>query len=138
LWEAALPELVGHVDQRERPLMRVSLPGQDRSFLALVDTGFNGWLLMEVMDAVSLGFMLSELTVQVQFAGRGQSRLSVAHGHIMWFGERHHIEVLVSTAEEGCIASPDEPVAILGTRLLNPHLLKIDFARRRVSIESRG
>jgi hypothetical protein len=49
-----LSELVGHVDERERPLIRVPIPDQDRSFLALVDTGFNGWLLM---DAVRLGFV---------------------------------------------------------------------------------
>jgi predicted aspartyl protease len=97
--------MVGHVDQRERPLVRVSLPDRDRSFLALVDTGFNGWLLMEAMDAESLGFVLSELTVLVEFAGRGQSRLRVAHGHIMWFGKPQRIEVLVSTVEGGrCVA----------------------------------
>ena len=60
LWEAALPELVGHVDQRDRAVVRVSLPGRDQSFLALVDTGFNGSLLMEATDAVSLGFVLRE------------------------------------------------------------------------------
>jgi predicted aspartyl protease len=133
---AALAEIVGHVDQRERPLVRVSLPDRDRSFLALVDTGFNGWLFMEAMDAVRLGFVPSELTVSVEFAGRGQSRLRVAHGHILWFGKPHHTEVLVSTAEGGRAASPDELVALLGTRLLSPHFLKIDFAKRRVSIES--
>jgi predicted aspartyl protease len=114
----------------------VSLPGQDRSFLAQVDTGFNGWLLMEAMDAVRLGFVLSELTVSVEFVGRGRSRLRVAHGHIMWFGKPYHTELLVSTVEGSRAASPYEPVALLGARLLSPHFLKIDFARRRVSIES--
>jgi predicted aspartyl protease len=132
---AVLPELVGHVDDRERPLVRVSLPDQERSFLALVDTGFNGWLLMEAVDAVELGFVLREVAVSVELAGRGQSRLGTAHGHILWFGQRQLIEVLVSTG--GGIGSPDQPVALLGTRLLNPHVLKVDFQTRLVSITSR-
>ena len=72
-----MSELLGHVDERERPLIRVPIPDRDRSFLALVDTGFNGWLFMEAADAVSLGFVLSELAVSVEFAGRGQSRVGI-------------------------------------------------------------
>jgi predicted aspartyl protease len=132
-----LSELVGHVDERDRPLIRVPIPDRDRSFLALVDTGFNGWLLMEAGDAVSLGFVLSELAVSVEFAGRGRSHLGVAHGYIVWFGRRHRVEVLMSTARAGRPASPDEPVALLGTRLLRPHQLKVDFGDRTVAIESR-
>jgi predicted aspartyl protease len=132
----ALSELVGHVDDRERPLMRVSLPDHDESFLALIDTGFNGWLLMEAVDAVSLGFVLTDLTIAVEFAGRGRSLLGIAHGHIMWFGQRQRIEVLVSSAHAERTPSSDQPVALLGTRLLNPHLLKIDFETRLVSITS--
>ncbi|HEY7299323.1 MAG TPA: hypothetical protein VH684_15560 [Xanthobacteraceae bacterium] len=132
-----MSELVGHVDGRERPLIRVPIPDQDRSFLALVDTGFNGWLLMEAVDAASLGFVLSELALSVEFAGRGHNHLGVAHGYIVWFGRRHRVEVLVSTARAGRPALPDEPVALLGTRLLRPHQLTVDFGAHTVSIESR-
>jgi predicted aspartyl protease len=137
LWVVVLSELIGHADDRERPLVRVFLPEQDRSFLSLVDTGFNGWLLMEAIDAVALGFALTEIAVPVEFAGRGQSRLVIAHGHILWFGQRQAIEVLVSMARGGGITSPDQPVVLLGTRLLSPRLLQIDFETRMVSIKSR-
>jgi predicted aspartyl protease len=133
----ALSEIIGHVDERERPLVRVPLPDQDRSFLALIDTGFNGWLLMETVDAVNIGFVLREFAVSVEFAGRGRSRLGTAHGHIVWFGQRLRIEALVSTAGGERVAAPDQPVALLGTRLLNPHLLTVDFGTRLVSIKSR-
>ena len=132
-----MSDLVGHVDERERPLIRVPIPDQDRSFLALVDTGFNGWLMMDAVDAVSLGFVLSELAVSVEFAGRGHSHLGIAHGYIVWFGQRRRVEVLVSTERAGRPASPDEPVALLGRRLLCPHQLKVDFGDRTVAIESR-
>jgi predicted aspartyl protease len=131
-----LAELAGHVDVRERPLVRVSLADEDRSFLALVDTGFNGWLLMDSAGAASLNFTPSQFAVSAQLAEGGQRRFAIAHGEIIWLGRRQRIEVLVSTAERARAALPDEPVAILGTRLLSPHRLEIDFGRRLVNIEA--
>jgi predicted aspartyl protease len=132
-----LSELIGHVDERERPLIRVALPEEGGSFRAVVDTGFNGWLMMESADVAGLGFPLSDIAASVELAEGGRRRLAVAHGEIMWFGRRHRIDVLVSSIERECPIAADEPVALVGTRLLSPHRLEIDFERRLVKIEAR-
>jgi hypothetical protein len=55
------------------------------------------------------------------------------HGSIVWFGRQRKVDVWV-TAEPLRAAAPDEPIGLLGTGLLNPHHLIIDFATRRVVI----
>jgi predicted aspartyl protease len=131
-----LSEIVGHVDARDRPLMRVALPDGDQSFLAVVDTGFNGWLMMEATDARNLKFALSDASTSVELAEGGRKRVEIARGEIMWFGRCHPIEVFVSTGERARAAA-DEPIALVGTRLLSPHRLEIDFEKRLVRIQAR-
>ena len=54
---------------------------------------------------------------------------------IPWLGEDRRVRVLVS---DDWITAGDAPVGLLGTDLLAPHLLLIDFAERTVEIETQG
>jgi predicted aspartyl protease len=128
---AVLSELLGHVDARNRPLLTFSVPGREDGVLGLVDTGFNGYLLVDAAIAQQLGFTVTDVTDTVEFAGHVHRRLSVAAGRIHWFDQVIDIDVLVSAEEPPRMAAA-EPAALIGTTLLNPHSLTVDFATRRV------
>jgi predicted aspartyl protease len=127
-----LSEIAGHVDLRNRPLVNVAIPGHEDPILALIDTGFNGYLLVHEDIAQRLCFISTGTTTMVEFAGHARRKLYVADGQIIWFGELTPVPVLVSTEDRPRPAIPDEPIALIGTGLLNPHKLVVDFASRQV------
>ena len=130
----ALSDIVGHIDGRNRPLVTFSVPGHEDAVLALIDTGFNGYLLMHEDVAGRLGFVNRGLTTTVEFAGHARHRLNVADGRISWFDRLVDVSVLVSSDSPPRAAAPDEPIALIGTALLNPHKLVVDFASGQVLI----
>jgi predicted aspartyl protease len=133
-----LPEIIGHVDERDRPLVRFSVPGQDDSVLALIDTGFNGYLFVHQDIAVRLGFAKTGLVSEAEFADQGLHEVSLARGRMAWFGEVVTVDVLVAPDRLPRATHSDEPVALLGTSLLSPHQLTVDFANRTVVIAQSG
>lgn len=128
-----MSEIVGHVDARDRPIVSLSLPGADDGLLVIVDTAFNGQLLIHDIDAARLKCGSSRVELRVEFADRRSRVLKRARGSIVWFGREQSVDVWMS-AEPQRTAMPDEPVGLLGTGLLNPHRLVVDFATRRVVI----
>jgi hypothetical protein len=74
-WGEALSEIVGHVDARGRPVISLSVPGQDDSFLVTVDTGFNRHLLIDQAEVARLRCDSIDLTMSVELAGRERRRL---------------------------------------------------------------
>jgi predicted aspartyl protease len=129
-----LSEIVGHVDLRNRPLTKIEISGREDAVLALIDTGFNGHLLMHEDVAQQLGLVMTGAAAKVELAGHELRQFPVADGTVVWFGELRRIPVLISAEESPPRAGPDEPAVLLGTALLNPHKLTIDFAMRRVVI----
>ena len=128
-----MAQLIGSVDPRGRPLVRVQ--GKSERLLVPIDTGFNGDLIL-TSDAARL------LGVE---PGLGETEIELADGRIAhafetsalidWFGEQRRIRVLVSDARS--VTRDDEPSGLLGTGLLAPHRLAIDFDTRTAVIESR-
>lgn len=135
-WVAALAKLTGSIDRLGRPVVRVEVSGGD-GFLALVDTGFNGELIMAEPDARVLGFAVSTKIASATLAGGQVQRLFEGTGSIHWMGAVRRVELFVSPAVPAR-RMDDDPIAIIGTRLLTPHLLLIDFASRSVEIETQG
>jgi predicted aspartyl protease len=133
-WGEVLPEIIGHVDARNRPLVTFSVPGHEDAVLALVDTGFNGYLLMHADVAKGLGFLVTDVTIPVEFAGYARREVNLAGGRITWFDQTIDVDVLVTTEERPRNVGSDEPIALIGAGLLNPHRLVVDFGSRRVSI----
>ena len=129
-----MPEIVGHGDPRNRPLVRISIPGHEDTVLALLDTGFNGYLLIHEAIARQLGFATTGAATNVELAGHVLQELYVADGTISWFNKSVLVPVLVRTEERPSQLGPDEPIALIGTALLNPHKLVVDFTSRRVLI----
>jgi predicted aspartyl protease len=132
-----LATLIGSVAQLGRPLIRIGRTDGQDDFLALVDTGFNGGLFIAAADAAALGVPLNDIKVKDKLAGGVQQSVVRTKWSINWFGEQRTVDVLVSL-EPGHTLRPDEPVALLGTALLRPNLLLIDYDDRAVEIEGQG
>jgi predicted aspartyl protease len=134
LWGEGLPELIGHVDPRNRPIISLSVSDQEDAFLAIVDTGFNGELLISETEVRRFKCEFLHLEAPVEFANRERHMVSLARSRIIWFGRVQEVRVWITAAEAGRGAVLDEPVALLGTALLNPYRLTVDFTKRRVVI----
>jgi predicted aspartyl protease len=119
--------------------VRVRRAGAEDSFLALVDTGFNGDLHMTRTVALQLGFSLQGAKDVVEFADGRSEKVEIGHGEIDWLGGTRRIKLLASPEPpRPRIPRDGEPVALLGTGLLAPHILLIDFEAGTVEIERQG
>ncbi len=124
--------MLGSVDARGRPCLRVDLLGARAGFLAVLDTGFNGELMMSGAAAAKCGFSISSVQTRVEVAAGSTAVVNEARGTVVWMGVQRHVEVLVHRQQPPVIA--DEPVALIGTRLLTPHRLTIDFDAGTVEV----
>ena len=129
-----MAKLTGSVDERGRPLVRVNTIGGGDDFSAMVDTGFNGDLMMGMSAALETKVDLNKVVERVEL-GTGQiEQVRTGTLCIDWLGQRLIVRVLVSFTwppqrREG-------PIALIGTRLLRPHLLPIDFDADTLEIET--
>ena len=126
---------LGSIDERRRPLIRISVAAGD-SFLALVDTGFNGDLYMTERVAAALRLDYSNGKGDVELAGGRQTNVWTGRAHIAWLGETRTVDVFVAPDTERSRPPRDgDPVALAGTGLLYPHIVMLDFAASTVEIE---
>jgi predicted aspartyl protease len=116
-------------------LIRIERPDGD-SILATVDTGFNGDLFMSAADALQFGWRGSGIRSAVKLAD-AEREIEEAEASILWMGKPRDVELLLSHAEPRPSAA-DEPIALIGTRLMTPHLLLIDFQAATVEIEEQA
>ncbi len=129
-----MAKVIGSVDDRGRPVVR--LEGKVESLLVVVDTGFNGDLMVTRAGAQALGLPLTGRTSGVELGDGSRREINEVRAKISWLGEEREIWVLV--ADNWVPKSPDDPVGLLGTELLPPHLLLVDFTARTVAIETRA
>lgn len=121
----------GFVDRRKRPLLGMQ-GNEGQRFIALVDTGFNAAFWCGSQTAGWLNFVPTGKYARVVTAG-GRHRAELAHGYIKWLGELREIVALVKS-NESMPLHPNEPSALIGTQLLFPGRLLIDFLEERVEI----
>jgi predicted aspartyl protease len=124
-------KVIGSIDARGRPVVRVD--GNDDSLLVVVDTGFNGDLMVTLEAARSLGIVVGADETNVELGDGTVARVYEARTTIDWLGEQRSVRVLVSSAWR---SGGDDPVGLLGTELLKPHLLLVDFGKDTVEIET--
>ena len=128
-----MPKVVGAVDQLGRPVVRVTVAGRDDEMLSTVDTGFNGELMMGSGDALQLGIVVVEDVERVEL-GHGQSVfVGVGRLRIRWLDAEREVTVFINDLRD---PKRSGPIALIGTALLKPHLLLIDFAKDTVEIET--
>jgi predicted aspartyl protease len=129
-----LPKLLGSVDLRGRPVVRIGRGDGGDDFLAVVDTGFNGQLLVSESDIGKLGSGTTRVSAKVEVAGGAVQKVGRAYYQIVWMGRQRLVDVFIGL-ETTSPKPDDEPIALIGTALLRPHLLLIDFEAGTVEIE---
>ena len=127
---------IGSVDQRRRPIVRVELPDNRTGILALPDTGFNGDILCDHRDLETLNVTLQTGYSTVELAGGVMQEVHRGWTRIIWLGRHRRVDVIVLIHKAATpLPAADEPVALVGTGLLWPNLLMIDFNAQTVEIE---
>jgi predicted aspartyl protease len=132
--------LEGSIDDLNRPLVRIEVPGFPDPLVAFIDTGFNGAIIIDEPQAARLDFRLSHSwRTSVRLASQREEDFLLGRGAFLWFGERVFISayVLIETpqARSARIARKTEEEILIGTELLSACRLEIDFPARRVLIE---
>ena len=126
-----MAKVIGSIDQRGRPVIRVE--GKLESTLVVVDTGFNGDLLLAREAARLLEVDPVSKETEIELGDGRTVVVNKARATITWLEQARRVRVLVSN---DWITTGDAPVGLLGTDLLAPHLLLIDFADGTVEIET--
>ena len=124
------------MDDRRRPLINLRV-WRDQSVCALVDTGFNGYLLREASESNGTDFPgeLSSLYESIEVAG-GQALVVLAWTSIDWLGEEGaYVGVETFVSLTGRRARAGDPVAYVGTALLTGTTLIADFLAATLQIE---
>lgn len=131
------PPIEGFVDERGRPLIKLQKGRQD--LVVMVDTGFNGELLVDVEAARRFGVRRSPLfgdpTSHLTTVG---ASVTVQLGRMdVEFGLQSDINVMILV--DGKIAPDGDafgPEAIMGTKLLAKSELVIDFPASTVRVSA--
>lgn len=126
-----MAKVIGSVDDLGRPVIRVE--GKSDGILAVVDTGFNGDLLVTRPAAHALGVTGMVREADVELGDGSVARVFHGRATISWLGADRDVRVLVSDA---WMTIGDAPIGLAGTALLTPHLLLVDFAQGTVEIET--
>lgn len=127
-----MAKVMGSVDDRGRPVVRIEAGD---GLLLVIDTGFNGDLMITRAAATAIGVTPVSREMDVELGDGSIGRVHQGRVQLPWLGEDRAVRVLVSNA---WTTTGDEPVGLIGTELLTPHLLLIDFAARTVEIATQG
>lgn len=130
--------MIGSIDDRGRPLLRLRVNGRDDEILLLVDTGFNGSVLLSERDAVEWGVQVLSTERDAELGDRSVVRVKQGVVSLYWWGALKVINVEITTGLEGRVPrasrTEGEPAGLLGTYLITPDILEIDFGRRFLTI----
>jgi predicted aspartyl protease len=134
-----LDTIEGSIDDLNRPLVRIELPGFSDSLIAFIDTGFNGAVILDEAQATTMGFKVSaSWHAGVTLASQREETFLLGRGMFQWFGERKEITayILVETQAErrARIAHKTEEEILIGTELLSACRVELDFPARKVLI----
>jgi predicted aspartyl protease len=127
-------EMKGSVDGRGRPLLRLTVVGTSDEILATIDTGFNGELLVSQSDANALGIATSGVFEDMVLGDGSEIEARKGRATIMWFGAPRSVAVFLTAETDVSRPVADEPVALIGTRLLADDILEINFPAKTVVI----
>ena len=131
--------LRGSIDDWNRPLIRIEATGFFDPLVAFIDTGFNGAIIIDEMQAMRLGFNIAKKWhARVRLASLQEESFQLCRGTFPWFGEQAPITafVLEETQEQRRerTARKTEEEILIGTELLSDCRLEIDFPGRNVLI----
>lgn len=96
---------------------------QEMTLLALVDTGFDGWVCLPTPIAIQLGLELFGLQV-VELGDGSEIEELVFRGKVTFKQKRRNVDITLTNSAD----------ALLGTGLLEDSVLTIDFVERTMEI----
>lgn len=134
-------EVIGSVDDRGRPLVRLQLQGREDDMLVIVDTAFTGELLLSSNEALQWGVMILDVESDLELGD--YSKVVAKQGLVTaeWLGRQLDVTVQVTPDPTTPAGSRQQerrrdgaPVGLLGTGMLSRAILSIDFPQRVVSV----
>jgi hypothetical protein len=84
--------------------------------------------------ALRLSYEGTGIDVWVEFADGVRRTVQLASSSIIWFGRPRTVDLWIARAASHRHSTPDEPLGVIGTGLVSPNKLTIDFMTRRVVI----
>ena len=126
-----MPVLRGYFDAKMRAFVAFRVPGGSANLQ--IDTGFNRQVLIGDVIAARLGVIPSSGFILVHPAGNAPPfRVQSARVHVTWLGQPRRIDVLVYENEQPLARG--EPDGLLGTGLIHPNKLTLDYLNDIVEI----
>jgi predicted aspartyl protease len=126
-----LAKIIGSVDDRRHPVVRLEMDGH--SLLMVVDTGFNGDLLLSQQASMVLSITSAGRTRTIELGDGTSAELRQTIISIPWLGAKRAVRALIA---DSWMPRGDDPIGLVGTELVSPNLLMIDFSARTVDIET--
>ena len=93
----------------------------------LIDTGFNGSLMLSRSEATRLGLTVLG-RVPIIGVGRARSIADIAELEVEWLGKSQPVEVIISDGDD----------SLLGTEMLDGSRLVIDYVAYALTISDEG
>ena len=129
----SLPDvrLEGRLNQHGMPIVDIRVEGFPGPLSVLVDTGFNGELIISEEQARGAGILyLPGHVYPAMVANAQRPGFYPGAGYVSWFVERRGVDIHVLPGP-----TPQEPwTPMIGTRLLANSRLEIDFPNRTILI----
>lgn len=121
--------LAGHIDERNQLWVTLTVGGanQRQTIKALIDTGFNGELLLPLQVAIPLGLQLAGVAAY-KLADGSASQQMLFSASIDWGTQRRVATVNVVNSD----------TALIGGGLLHGYILLVDFASKQLVIKEPG
>ena len=118
-------KIEGAFDEELAPRIALSIAGERVSLV--VDTGFNGELMLPRRLLEELGFVYS-MESEAELADGSLVETTLYSGKITWFGEERLVQVVATDSEDG----------LLGTAMLFGVTLFMDLDEDRVVLEKKA
>jgi predicted aspartyl protease len=125
--------MTGSVDHLKRPIFRLRVDQQDDELLVMIDTGFNGQLMLTAEQASALQVKPFGYEQPVMLGDGSEIKVGRGSITIEWFGRLRTVDVHIAPKS----AKPHRqsaPLALLGTSLIFPDTLDIRFGRQTVTL----
>jgi predicted aspartyl protease len=118
-----------------RPMLMV-VSESGKSFSCVIDTAFNGCLWMTERQAAEIGVSVSQDTRFAVLASDQRLKIILGRLCIRWFGEPRvvYVSVVPDLMMRRSAPSPKEPEILVGTQLLHPDTLVINFLEESVQL----
>lgn len=127
------------MDDLGRPFVKLDIAGFPAPVTALIDTGFNGAMIVDEYQAMRMGLQISrQHRINAVLASQQPETFLLGRGRIRWLGEQPFISafVIIETEQEriGRRRQKKEEEIVFGVELLLDCKLEIDFAARSLTI----